>query len=94
MTLTPEEVTIIPSAWDAPVSFLVGTINDEVQVAESYTSTISHTASSGDALFDGNAPAFFPSSQVRSKTSGCTQLLSRFAASYLILRWGHNCNSA
>lgn len=80
MTLTPTSVTINPSGWDGPVSFLVTPDDDALQLAESYTSTISHTASSGDALFDGSAPIFFPSSQVRLKTSECTQLMNRVAA--------------
>lgn len=93
VSVTPASYIINPSGWENAPTFSVNPVNDDVETAESYTSTISHTMSSDDALFDGTAPKFFPSSQVRSETSVCNHtckfpaLLRRIAQSILLHAW-------
>ena len=63
MTVTASR-TFTSLTWDDTQTFTVSGTDDAVETAESYTATISHTASSSDPLFDGAAPLFFPSSEV------------------------------
>lgn len=64
VTVSPSSRTFTSSDWDSAQTFTVDGVDDGVQIAESYTATISHTASSSDALFNGATPTFFPSSEV------------------------------
>lgn len=66
VTVSPSSLTFTSSDWDSTQSVTVGGVNDGTQTAEFYTATLSHAASSVDALFDGTAPTLFPSSEVRS----------------------------
>lgn len=65
ITVTPSSRTFTSLTWDSTQTFTVDGVDDSVQTAESYTATVSHTASSTDGLFDGTAPMYFPSSEVR-----------------------------
>lgn len=53
-----------PETWDSELMIMVEGTNDDVQTADWYSSTLSHTVSSSDPLFQGTGVEFFPSSQV------------------------------
>lgn len=65
VTVSPSSLLFTASDWDSTQLITVNGVNDGIQTAESYTATLSHTASSTDAMFDGTAPTFFPSSEVQ-----------------------------
>lgn len=65
INVVPTSRTFTSLTWDSTQSFTVDGVDDSVQTAESYTASISHTASSTDAVFDGTTPLFFPSSEVQ-----------------------------
>lgn len=57
-------LTFTSGSWDNAQTITVRGVDDGVQTAESYTATVSHSASSSDPLFAGTAVAYFPSDEV------------------------------
>lgn len=64
VTATTSPLTFTPGSWSDAQTVTINGVDDNIQVAESYTATISHTASSSDPLFDGEAVFYFPGSEV------------------------------
>ena len=63
-------LTFTSVSWNDAQSITITGAEDAIQTAESYTATVSHTASSTDSQFDGNSVVFFPSSEVRKRRGG------------------------
>lgn len=61
---TSMPLTFTSGSWDTAQTITITGEDDALQTAEYYTGSISHTASSADALFDGDAVVFFPSTEV------------------------------
>lgn len=60
-------LTFTPGSWDSAQTITVQGVEDAVETAESYASSLIHSVSSSDAEFDGSAPLWFPLSEVRPR---------------------------
>lgn len=62
---TAMPLTFTPAGWDSAQTVTVTAVDDAIETADSYNSTLSHTAVSDDANFGGSATVYFPVSEVR-----------------------------
>lgn len=66
LTVSPAmPLTFTPTGWDSAQIVTATAVDDEIETADSYTSTLSHSAVSDDADFDQSTTVFFPVTEVR-----------------------------
>lgn len=68
---TSMPLTFTWESWDSAQTITVSGVDDAIQTSESYTTTVTHTATSVDALFEGSAVVFFPSAEVCRVSALC-----------------------